>query len=421
MGIVIIGNSAAAVGAIEAIRKVDPLLPITVISEEPYPVYSRPLISYLLSGEIKDNQIFYRPKDFYEKYHIKNLFGKRVTKVTFQEREVELKDGKKISYDRLLIATGGTPFIPKIEGATKSGVYTFTKLDDAKKILSILKEVQRATVIGGGLIGLKVAEALKKRGVEVTLIELTNHILNFTLDETASSLLERALEKEGIRLMTSTTVEEILGNDKVKAVRLTNGETLNTQLVVIAIGVVPNVELFKGTPLQMEKGILVNERMETNLPHIYAAGDVTQAYDKTLNTYRPLPIWPNAYHQGKIAGYQMVGREEYIYEGGFMMNSIEVAHLPVISIGLTQPPSEDGYQVIKKIDRKNAIYRKLLLKEDRVVGAIFVGEIDRAGIITGLLREGLSVRAFKKELLKESFGLISLPSPLRKERLWNQR
>ncbi len=344
-----------------------------------------------------------------------------MTKVTFQEREVELKDGKKISYDRLLIATGGTPFIPKIEGATKSGVYTFTKLDDAKKILSILKEVQRATVIGGDLIGLKVAEALKKRGVEVTLIELTNHILNFTLDETASSLLERALEKEGIRLMTSTTVEEILGNDKVKAVRLTNGETLNTQLVVIAIGVVPNVELFKGTPLQMEKGILVNERMETNLPHIYAAGNVTQAYDKTLNTYRPLPIWPNAYHQGKIAGYQMVGREEYIYEGGFMMNSIEVAHLPVISIGLTQPPSEDGYQVIKKIDRKNAIYRKLLLKEDRVVGAIFVGEIDRAGIITGLLREGLSVRAFKKELLKESFGLISLPSPLRKERLWNQR
>lgn len=421
MEIVIIGNSAAAVGAIEAIRRVNSVNPITVISEEPYPVYSRPLLSYLLSGDIKYEQLFYRPKNFYERHNVKTLLGKPVTKVNFQESKVELRDGEKIPYDRLLIATGGTPFIPKIEGVRKSGVYTFTKLDDAKKILSILKEVQRATVIGGGLIGLKVAEALKKKGKKVTVIELANHILNFTLDETASTLLEKGLEKERIQLRTSTTVEEILGNGKVKALRLTNGETLETQLVILAIGVIPNIEPFKGTPLQMDKGILVNERMEANLPQLYAAGDVTQAYDKSLKIHRPLPIWPNAYRQGKTAGYQMVGKEEYIYDGGFMMNSMEVAHLPVISIGLTHLPSEDGYQVIKKIDRRHNTYRKFVLKENQLVGAILIGKIDRAGIITGLIRDGLSVKEFKKELLKESFGLISFPKYLRKERLWNQK
>jgi NAD(P)H-nitrite reductase large subunit len=417
MEIVIVGNSAGAIGAIEAIRKVNATLPITVISEEPYPVYSRPLISYLLSGEIKEDQIFYRSKNFYEKQHIKTRLGRTVTKVDFEKSKVELKDGEKIPYDRLLIAMGGIPFIPKIEGVHLSGVSTFTKLDDAKKLLSILPRVQRAIVVGGGLIGLKVAEALKKRGVEVTVVELANHILNLTLDETASLLLEKALEKEGIHLMTSTTVEKILGDRKVESVHLSNGKTMNAQLVILAIGVVPNVGIFKDTPLQIDKGILVNERMETNLPHIYAAGDVTQSYDKILKMVRPLPIWPNAYHQGKIAGYQMVGREEYQYEGGFTMNSIEVAHLPIISIGLTQPPSEDGYQVFKKIDRRANTYRKIILKEDRVVGAILMGEIDRAGIITGLLREGLSVKGFKKELLKNPFGWISFPKHLRKERL----
>ncbi len=416
MEMVIIGNSAGAIGAIEAIRKVDATLPITVISEEPYPVYSRPLISYLLSGEIKENQIFYRSKNFYEKQHIKTRLGRPVTRVDFEKRKVELKDGEKIPYDRLLIAMGGVPFIPKIEGGHLSGVYTFTKLDDAKKLLSILPNVQRAVVVGGGLIGLKVAEALKKRGVEVYVVELANHILNLTLDETASLLLEKALEKEGIHLMTSTTVERIIGDRKVESVQLSNGKTINVQSVILAIGVVPNVGIFKDTPLQIDKGILVNERMETNLPHIYAAGDVTQSYDKILKMVRPLPIWPNAYHQGKIAGYQMVGKEEYQYEGGFMMNSMDVAHLPIISIGLTQPPSEEGYQVFKQFNREANIYRKIILREDRVVGAILLGEIDRAGIITGLLREGLSVKGFKKELLKNPFGWISFPKHLRKER-----
>jgi NAD(P)H-nitrite reductase large subunit len=421
MGIVILGNSAAAVGAIEAIRRVDTSIPITVISDEPYSVYSRPLISYFLAGELKPEQIFYRPKDFYGKNTVRTLLGKHVVKADFEKKKLHIGNGEKVSYDRLLIATGGKPFLPKIEGLGIPGVYTFTKLADAQRISSVLKEVQKAVVIGGGLIGLKAAEALRKRKIEVTVVELADHILSLTMDKTTSSILERALKKEGVHLFTSNTVEAILGDHHVESVRLANGKSINTQLVIVAIGVIPNIDPFQGTSLHIEKGILVNNRMETNLPNVYAAGDVTQAYDKILKSYRTIPIWPNAYLQGKVAGYQMVGKEKYQYEGSFMMNAIEVAHIPTISIGLTNPPSENGYLVMKKFDRSVGVYRKVILKGDVIVGAIFTGHIDRAGIITGLLRDGVKVKGFKKELMNEPFGLISLPKGLRKERLLNLR
>lgn len=421
MGIVIIGNSAAAIGAVEAIRRKDLSVCLTIVSDEPHPVYSRPLLSYLLSGEIRSDQIFFRPKNFYERNNVRPLLGRSVLRVDFKKKSIHLKDGEQISYDRLLIATGGRPFIPKIEGLNLKGIYSFTKLEDAKRISSALKESQEAVVIGGGLIGLKAAEALKKRGMKVTIVELAPRILSLTLDSIASSLVKEALKREGIRLITSNTVEAILGNGHVKSVRLADGKMLKAHLVVVAIGVVPNVEPFKESPLLIEKGIFVNERMETNLPDVYGAGDVVQTYDRILKLHRTLPIWPNAYIQGKVAGYQMVGEKAYRYDGGFMMNSIEVAHIPTISIGLIDPPSEDGYQVLKKLDRKAGLYRKIILKENRIVGAIFTGQIDRAGMVTGLLREQINVKGFKKELLSGQFSFVSLPKTLRKEKLLDLR
>ncbi len=421
MGIVIIGNSASAVGAIEAIRKIEPKRPITVISDEPHFVYSRPLISYLLAGEIKPEQLSYRPKDFYEKNMVQTLLGRRVVRIHFNRKAVELEDGKELLYEQLLISTGGKPYLPKIEGLHIPGVYTFTKLEDAQKILLTLKEVQRAVVIGGGLIGLKAAEALRKRKVEVTLVELANHILSLTLDETASSIIEKELRKEGIQLITSNTVEAIEGEDWVESVRLADGKVIKAQLVVVAIGVVPNVDPFKETELHIGKGILVNDRMETNLPGVYSAGDVVEAYDKVMKSYRTLPIWPNAYIQGKVAGNQIAGNQDYCYDGGFMMNSLEVAHIPTISLGLVNPPSKDGYQIMKKLDRRVQVYRKIVLKDEVLVGALFIGDIDRAGILTGLIREGVKMKGFKGQFLKDSFGLVSFPKELRREKLLNLR
>ncbi len=417
MKIVIIGNSAAASGAIEAIREKNQTHEIIIISDEPYHIYSRPLISYLLSDEIKPSQIFYRPLNFYEKNKVKHILGKRVKKVLFEEKKVLLEDEKEIYFDKLIIASGGTPFVPEIKGIDKEGVFRFTKLDDAKAISSYLKNVKRALVIGGGLIGIKAAEALKKRNKEVTIVELARHILSLTLDETASSILEKALQKEGVKVITSNTVEEIIGNSHVNSVRLADGRKVETDMVVVAIGVTPNIEPFKESGLHVEKGIIVNERMETNIKDVYAAGDVTEAFDKILCRYRTIPIWPNAYHQGKVAGRQIIGDEGYIYRGGFMMNSIEIANIPTISVGVVNPPPEDGYEIIKKIDKNSNSYRKIIIKEDSIVGALFMGNIDRAGIITGLLKDGIRIRKFRRELLEDSFGLISLPKEIRKERI----
>lgn len=417
MKIVIIGNSAAATGAIEAIRRKNHSYEIIVISDEPYSVYCRPLISYFLANEIKPSQIFYRPLNFYEKNRVKPIFGRRVHKVLFEDKRTLFEDGEEIYFDRLIIASGGTPIVPKIEGIDKEGVFRFTKYDDAKAILSYLKNVRKALVIGGGLIGIKAAEALKKRNKEVTIVELAKHILSLTLDDKASSILEKGLQKEGVKIITSNTVEEIIGNSHVESVKLADGKILETDMVVVAIGVTPNTEPFKGSSLHIEKGIVVNERMETNIKDVYSAGDVTESFDMISGKSRTIPIWPNAYRQGKIAGSQIIGDEGYIHEGGFMMNSIEVANIPTISVGMVNPPPDEKYEIIKKMDKDSNSYRKIILKDDIIVGALFLGKIDRAGIITGLLRDRIKVRKFKKELLEDSFGLISLPKEIRKERI----
>lgn len=421
MKIVIIGNSAASAGAIEAIRKKDPFNDIIVISDEPYTIYSRPLLPYFLSKEIKPSKIYFRPKDYYEKNKVKPILGKKVERVCFDENRVLLKDGEELYYDKLLIATGGKPIIPEINGIEKEGIFFFTKFDDAKAISTYLKRVKKAIVIGGGPIGIRAAEALMKRKIEVTIIELSKHILSLTLDDIASSILERALIKRGVKIITSNTVEEIIGDSHVESVRLVDGKTLKTDMVIIAIGVIPNVEPFKGGNLNINKGIVVNERMETNIKNVYSAGDVIESYDKILGNYRTIPIWPYAYRQGSVAGGQIIGDEESIYEGGFMMNSIEVANIPVVSIGLVNLVSNNGYEVIKKIDKNSNSYRKIILNEGSIVGALFLGKIDRAGIITGLLRDGVKINRFKMELKEGSFGLISLPRELRREKILNTK
>lgn len=417
MKIIIIGNSAAAVGAIEAIREKNKSYEITVISDETHPIYSRPLISYFLSNQIKPSQILYRPLNFYEKNNVNPILGRRVKKILFDEKMVLIEDGEEIYFDKLIIASGGSPIVPKIEGIEKEGIFYFTKYDDAKAISSYLKNknVKKALIIGGGLIGIKAAEALKKRRIEVTIVELAKNILSLTLDDRASSILEMVLKKEGLKFFTSNTVEEIIGDSHVESVRLADGKKLETDMVVIAIGVTPNVEPFKGSVLHIKKGIIVNERMETNIKDVYAAGDVTESFDKVLCKYRTIPIWPNAYRQGKIAGSQIIEGEGLIYKGGFMMNSIEIANIPIVSVGIINPSCNEGYEIIKKIDRDSNSYRKIILKDDIIVGALFLGKIDRAGIITGLLRDEINIRRFKKELIKDSFGLISLPKEIRKE------
>jgi NAD(P)H-nitrite reductase large subunit len=415
---VVVGNSAAAVGAIEAIRQYDQESHITVVADEPHHVYSRPLISYLLGGTVNDSQMYYRPADFYDRHNVETMLGTKVACVTPQEQRVSLKGGGTVSYDRLLIATGGTPFVPPIPGTDLEGVFTFTRWDDARRLGRYVEDrvIRSALVIGGGLIGLKATEGLMAHSIPVTIVELADHILSVSFDRMASRMTESALRQAGTQIRTGTTVEKILAQDeKVDHAVLCDGEKVDCDLVVIAIGVRPNTALIPAEAgINVNQGVLVDDHMRTSAPHVYAAGDCVETHDLLLEVSRPIAIWPNAYRQGYVAGCNMAGVEK-TYGGGIAMNSIEICGIPTISVGLTGPQEEtDRYEVMERYDRKSTVYQKLVLRGNRLVGAICVGDIGRAGIYTGLIRDQADVSSFKEHLLSGNFGLISLPQAYRK-------
>ncbi|MDI6716811.1 MAG: FAD-dependent oxidoreductase [Actinomycetota bacterium] len=413
MSYVIIGNSVAAVGAIEAIRKVDKKKKITVISAEPYHVYSRPLISEYLAGQVDESMMAYRDANFYEVNGVEAILGKTVVSIDVSKKSVKLDDGKSIKYDKLLIATGGTPFIPPMKGLGKDRIFTFIKLDDAKKLDALAPELSHVVIIGAGLIGLKAAESLHHRGVKVTVVELADRVMATVLDADAGQIVQSALENAGINIITQNTVAEILGGDEVSGVKLKDGQVIDCDAVIVAIGVVPNASLAKDSGIEVNRGIVVNDRMLTSAENIFAAGDVTEGPDYLSGGNRVIPIWPNAYVQGKIAGYNMAGIDRK-FDGAVAVNSIELFGVPVVTAGLSNVVADD-LEILAKAEGNN--YRKVVLRGNKVVGAVFVGGIDRAGIITGLIRDQIDVSGMRERLLAPDFGYIDFPIELRKERL----
>jgi NAD(P)H-nitrite reductase large subunit len=236
-----------------------------------------------------------------------------------------------------------------------------------------------------------------------------------TFDRTASKLAESLLRRAGAEIRIGQTVKEIVGKDgRVNHAILQDGERVECDLLVFAIGVRPNVALIPPEAgIQVNHGILVDRRMQTSVPNVYAAGDCAEGYDMLIGDNRPIAIWPNAYRQGYIAGCNMAGVERE-YEGGFPMNSIEVCGVPTISVGLTDPPEDDGYEVLERYDRETPAYKRLVLRDNHLVGAICIGNVDRAGIYTGLIRDRADIAPFKDHLLAGNFGLISLPREYRK-------
>lgn len=411
---VIIGNGVAAANAIEGIRNGKDDGRITVISKEDHPAYSRPLISYLLGGEVDEDSMIYRGEEFYDEKDVEVRYGEKAISIEPEERYVELDGGDRIAFENLLIATGGSPILPPVEGNELEGVFTFTKWKDVKRIQDYIDEnvVESIAIVGGGLIGLKTAEAFIELGIEVNIIELMDNILNATFDKTASGILEGYLEKLGCNLFTGTTVEKISGNEKVEKALLQNGDEIDTDMVIFAIGVSPNVKLAEDTGIEIDDGIIAKPSMQTSLENIYAAGDVAEIPDLIAGERRPIAIWPNASRQGYIAGTNMGGGNE-CYEGSFAMNSVKIKNLPTISVGLTDPERND-YEVMKEVREDGSVYRKVIIDGDRLIGAIFVGDVDRAGIYTGLIKKGVDISDFKDRLLDEDFGLIHLPDDYRK-------
>ncbi len=407
----IIGNSAGGIGAVEAIRQRDESSTLTIVSGEPYHVYGRALISKYLSGDRTLEDMMYRGEDYYKKNKVDVILGKSVISLDLSARSATLDDGETIEWQKVLLATGGMPIVPKMEGSDKKGVFTFTKLDDAKALDQYLYNAGKAVVIGGGLIGVSVSEALSKRGIDVTIVEMKDRILNVMLDETASDMAQQTLGQAGIRIITDNTVAEIGGDESVRKVILSDGQVIPCDLVVVAIGVTPRTELAADAGIEANRGILVDRHMRTSAADVYACGDAAEAYDFIRDSNRPVPIWPGAYIGGRTAGINMAGGNAE-YPGVTAMNSLNYFGLDIVSAGIVMV--SDGYEVLA--EQSGSIYKKVLLDNSLIQGFVFVGDIDKSGIIFGLMKDRVNVGSFKERLLADDFGLIDLP-----EELWRQR
>lgn len=413
----IIGNSAGGIGAAEAIREVDRRGSVAIVSDEPYPAYSRPLISEYLTGKCPLEKMLFRPVDFYDKNNIQTYLGRKVVRLDVDKHSVELDDGGEIAWRKLLLATGGLPIIPEIEGIGLDRVFTLATLDDARAIAQYLKGEARAVVIGGGLIGVSATEALVRQGVEVNLVEIKERILNTILDEEASVMAETTLRQFGVKIISGHSVARING-DSVKgttagSVTLDDGKEIACDLVIVAIGVRPRIELTAGTGIKVNRGIVVNRYMATSESDIFACGDAAEAYDFIYGENRVIPIWPNAYLGGRIAGFNMAGANAEI-EGWTTMNSLKYFGLAAASAGVITSP-DSSYEVLS--NRYDHIYKKIILRDGLVAGMVFVGNIEKSGIVLGLMRDRVDVRSFKQVLVADDFGLTSLPEDIWRAKL----
>ena len=415
----IIGNSAGGIGAAEAIRRIDAGAPITIVSDEPYLAYSRPMISEYLAHHIPIERMLYRPAGFYEENQVTTVLGKKAVGLDLAKKTVALDSGESIGWEKLLLATGGTPIVTQTEGVEREGVFTFTTLDNAKAIDHFLNEHSgagvRAVVVGGGLIGLSVGEALSKRGVAVTIVEMKDRVLNTIVDEETSALAAAAIKKAGVAVVVNHTVARITSyaGGPVTGVTLDDGQPLPCEMVIMAIGVRPRLDLVSGSGLKVNRGVLVDRAMATSNPDVYACGDVCEAFDFVYDGNRLSPVWPNAYVGGRVAGLNMAGVPTE-YAGGTAMNSLNYFGLTIASAGIAVAPDASYATTDRRQDRN---YRKIVLKDRRIAGMVFAGNIEKAGVVFGLMKDRIDVSSFKDRLVADDFSLAMLPDNVWRDKL----
>lgn len=416
----IVGGGVAAARAVQGIRTQDPGGRLVMVTEENDPPYFRPLISYLLGNKVKAEAMLWRGAGFWAENAAELVTGRRAIRLDAAGKTVVLDGGEEIRYRRLLLATGSRPIILPIPGRDLPGVYTFTTWQEVRTIRDYLQgyRVERAVIIGGGLIGLKAGEGLANLGVRVSLVELQDHLLPAVLDREGGDVLASALAKEGWECFFGRRVVAINGEKRVTGVVLDDGTSLAADLVIMAAGVRPNVELAREAGLAVQTGIVVDPYMQTSHADIYAAGDVAEGDEALTGQKRVLALWPVAGRQGYTAGLNMAGGRRR-YAPGIAMNATSVAGLPLVTVGLSLATEEEDFVVVRDLRREDFSYRKLVFRQDRLVGAILVGDVARAGVLTGLIRSGVPLPGRAQELLRQDIALLDLPAAYR-ESLFRQ-
>lgn len=400
MRVVIIGNGISGIIFSKTLCELDKKIQIDVFAKEKYHYYPRPNLIEFLAGKIPYERIFAFSEDWYREKNINIQLNKTIKKILPDLKEIELHNGQREKYDKLLFASGSHSFIPPFKGVDKRGVFSLRTIDDAFKILEYLESHRKVIVIGGGVLGLEIARALKSRGAEVEVVEFFDYLLGRQLDFQGASILKDQIEMVGIKVHLGMATEEVFGNNEVKGLRFKGGEELETDMTVIAAGVRPNINIAKEAGLETERGLVVNDYLQTSESLIYGAGDILQ------HKGRMYGIIPACFDQARTAAYNIFGQKKK-YEGTIPSNTLKVVGLSVTSIGLVNP-EEGKCEEFRKEIRQEGIYKKIVVQEGTIIGAIWMGTKKGIDRINRAISQRKNIEKWKDSILEDDFDFSLL-------------
>ena len=385
----ILGNGVAGTTAAEAIRRQDPEGRITILSEEDIPFYYRIRLNEFIAGDIGEDKLNAKKESWYQEQRLDLRLNTRIIGLDVAAKQLTTESGEKLSFDRLLLATGSHSFLPPMEGIAQQGVFSLRHIKDARAILAQAEKSEAVILIGGGLLGLEAGNALRRLGKKVTVVEFFPRLLPRQLDSKGAARLQEIMEKMGFAFRLSAMTKTITGsNGQADGIVLEGGEALPGRMVIVSAGVRPNLELAKGGGLACDKGITVNDRLETSATDIYAAGDVAEHRGVVSG------IWPAAMQQGKVAGANMAGGEA-AYQGTTMSNILKVAGIDVAAAGNIDAEGRYEAQVVTS----DTVYKKLVIENNRLIGCIMVGDTKNFNTITRYITEQRDIGTLKNSLL----------------------
>lgn len=396
---VIIGAGPSGVIAAETLRKVDPASSIIMIGDEPEAPYSRMALPYLIIDKIDESGTYLRKDPSHYSNKEIDVIRDRVSQIDSKAKTLQLDDHDSISYDKLLIATGSHPVRPPIEGMDLPGIHSCWTLEDGRNIVEKAKPGANVVLMGAGFIGCIILEALALRKVNLTVIEMGDRMVPRMMDQTAGNLVKDWCLEKKVAVHTSTRVEAIeKGSGEALKVKLDNGDVLDADLVISATGVAANIQFLEGSGLETDFGIMVNDRLQSNVTDIYAAGDVCQGKDFSTGEYSVQAIQPTAADHGRIAAMNMAGKDT-VHQGCINMNVLDTMGLISSSYGLWM--GVDGGQSVNLCDHDRYRYLNLQFEDDILVGAQALGLTQHVGVLRGLIQTKLKLGKWKDYLLKD--------------------
>lgn len=401
MNVIIVGNGLAGTLAAKTLRELDQEVGIEIFGEEKYPYYPRPNLIEFLAGRLPSEKLFAFPEGWTERQRIGLHLGASVAKIRPTERTIETSAGASFPYDILLLATGARPVMPSIAGTGQNGVFVLRTLDDSFSILDHLQDHKRAAVLGGGLLGLEIARAIRGRGAEVRVIEYFDRLLPRQLDPAAAAILKAQVEKMGISVRLGAVTQKIVGDEHVRGLRFESGDEVEANLIIVAAGIRPELELAKQAGLAVNRGIFVDDRLRTSRPEIFAAGDAAEHRGRIYG------IIPASFEQARAAAYNMLG-QDMPYTGTVPSNTLKVAGIYVTSVGEIDAQGH-GYEALVRAVPEEGLYKKIVLQEGRLVGAIWMGTMKGASEVSRLVALKKDVESRKEDLLEDTFDFAEIP------------